>query len=209
MNRLVDKQKLLMGTSTDQTLIKTTPDPIDKKMIDSYVEEYLAFKSDPDVLAEYINVYGLIRFGKILEDLDALAGSISYAFADDGRSDTPPLTIVTASLDRIDLLEPITASEDVRLSGFVTSVGTSSMEVSIIMEIVPEGVEAALAHSNSRQQPPTLEEWVEARKSSRTLLAAKFTMVGRDQVTGKAAPINRLKLETSLERKLNERGIRK
>jgi acyl-coenzyme A thioesterase 9 len=64
-------------------------------MIDSYVEEYLPFKSDPNVREEYLNAYGTIRIGKILEDLDALAGSIAYVHCDDGLDDTPPLTIVT------------------------------------------------------------------------------------------------------------------
>ena len=69
--------------------------PISKRMIDSYVEEYLPFKSDLNVREEYVNVYGKIRIGKVFEDLDALAGSIAYAHCDDLIHDTPPLTIVT------------------------------------------------------------------------------------------------------------------
>jgi acyl-coenzyme A thioesterase 9 len=71
-------------------------------------------------LEDYIGAHGSIRFGKILEDLDALAGSISYVHCDDGRNDTPPLTIVTASVDRIDLLKSIPRHEDISISGFVT-----------------------------------------------------------------------------------------
>ncbi len=66
-------------------------------MKDSYVEEYLPFKSDAHVREEYIDIYGKIRVGKLFEDLDALAGSISYQHADDGISSTPPLTIVTGA----------------------------------------------------------------------------------------------------------------
>lgn len=62
-----------------------------------------------------------------MEDLDALAGAISYKHADDGKADSSPLTIVTASVDRIDLLKPLGVS-DLRLSGHVTYVGYSSME---------------------------------------------------------------------------------
>jgi len=62
-----------------------------------------------------------------MEDLDALAGAISYKHTDDGKTDSSPLTIVTASVDRIDLLKPLGLS-DLRLSGHVTYVGYSSME---------------------------------------------------------------------------------
>ena len=62
-----------------------------------------------------------------MEDLDALAGAISYKHCDDGKSDSSPLTIVTASVDRIDFLKPFGVS-DLRLSGHVTYVGYSSME---------------------------------------------------------------------------------
>ena len=62
-----------------------------------------------------------------MEDLDALAGAISYKHTDDGKPDSSPLTIVTASVDRIDLLKPLGVC-DLRLSGHVTYVGYSSME---------------------------------------------------------------------------------
>jgi len=62
-----------------------------------------------------------------MEDLDALAGAISYKHSDDGRQNSSPLTIVTASVDRIDFLKPFGVS-DLRLSGHVTYVGYSSME---------------------------------------------------------------------------------
>jgi len=44
-------------------------------MQDSYVELYLPFTEDPELLEKYIATSGLIRLGKVLEDLDSLAGS--------------------------------------------------------------------------------------------------------------------------------------
>jgi acyl-coenzyme A thioesterase 9 len=99
---------------------------VKKTMSDSYVEEYLPFKSSPALLDEYITTGGKIRLSKILEDLDALAGSISYKHMDT-FVDSPPLTVVTASLDRMELLMPNTI-EDFKLSGHVAHVGKSSME---------------------------------------------------------------------------------
>lgn len=46
-----------------------------KRMQDSYVELYLPFTEDPELLEKYIATSGLIRLGKVLEDLDSLAGS--------------------------------------------------------------------------------------------------------------------------------------
>lgn len=46
-----------------------------KRMQDSYVELYLPFTEDPELLEKYIATSGLIRIGKIVEDLDTLAGN--------------------------------------------------------------------------------------------------------------------------------------
>lgn len=46
-----------------------------KRMQDSYVELYLPFTEDPELLEKYIATSGLIRLGKVLEDLDTLAGN--------------------------------------------------------------------------------------------------------------------------------------
>lgn len=87
-----------------------------KGMCDSYVEEFIRFKSNPQVKEDYLNYYGGIRIGKILEDLDALAGSISYLHCED----TSDVIIVTASVDRIDLLTSIPPDKDLRISGHVS-----------------------------------------------------------------------------------------
>ena len=62
-----------------------------------------------------------------MEDLDALAGAISSKHADDGKQDSSPLIVLSASVDRIDFLKPFEVS-DLRLSGHVSYVGYSSME---------------------------------------------------------------------------------
>jgi acyl-coenzyme A thioesterase 9 len=59
--------------------------------------------------------------------LDALAGAIGYKHIDNNDPDAAPVTIVTASVDRLDLFLP-KAVENYRLSGNVTYVGNSSME---------------------------------------------------------------------------------
>ncbi|KAF9897719.1 hypothetical protein BX616_005101, partial [Lobosporangium transversale] len=155
-----------------------------KSMEDSYTEIILPFKSDKALLEEYINVGGTLRHGKIMEDLDALAGAIAYKHADDGKPDSSPITIVTASVDRIDLLKPLGVS-DIRLSGHVTYVGYSSMEIFMKMEEI------------SAEKP---------EERGDTILVARFTMVARDSLTGKAAQINPMLLSNDTEKKLYQMG---
>ncbi|KAF9353979.1 hypothetical protein BGX26_008257 [Mortierella sp. AD094] len=155
-----------------------------KTMQDSYTEIILPFKSDKTLLEEYINVGGTLRHGKIMEDLDALAGAISYKHADDGKPDSAPLTIVTASVDRIDLLKPLVVN-DIRLSGHVSYVGFSSMEIFMKMEEI------------SADKP---------EQRGDTILVARFTMVARDALTNKAAQVNPMFLRNDAEKKLFQMG---
>ncbi|KAF9581344.1 hypothetical protein BGW38_001681 [Lunasporangiospora selenospora] len=154
-----------------------------KTMQDSYTEIILPFKTDKALLEEYINVGGTLRHGKIMEDLDALAGAIAYKHADDGKPDSSPLTIVTASVDRIDLLKPLVVS-DIRLSGHVTYVGYSSMEIFMKMEEISDT----------------------PGQDGNTILVARFTMVARDALTGKAAQINPMLLQNDTEKQLFQMG---
>ncbi|KAI7823815.1 HotDog domain-containing protein, partial [Gamsiella multidivaricata] len=155
-----------------------------KKMQDSYTEIILPFGKDKALLEEYINFGGTVRHGKIMEDLDALAGAISYKHCDDGNPDSAPLTIVTASVDRIDFLKPLSIS-DLRLSGHVTYVGYSSMEVFMKMEEI------------STKDP---------EQHGDTILVARFTMVARDALSGKAAQVNPMLLQNEPEKKLFQMG---
>ncbi|CAG8753670.1 4501_t:CDS:2, partial [Funneliformis caledonium] len=108
-----------------------------RKMTDSYEEEILPFKSDPELLEEYVNPYGSIRIGKIFENLDLLAVQIAYKHCSIEMEQNSDLTIVTASLDRLDLIKPLPIS-DIRLSGHITYVGYSSMEALIKIEALKD-----------------------------------------------------------------------
>ncbi|KAI8818631.1 HotDog domain-containing protein [Fimicolochytrium jonesii] len=169
-------------------------------MQDSYLEEILEF-TNPDIREEYVNPHGTVRIGKVLEDLDALAGSIAYMHCDDNSAETIPLTIVTASLDRIDLLQSIPMDQDLRLSGHVTWVGSSSMEVSCWLETMstppPDPRETSYGVGVLAAQK---------RVPGKKILTAKFSMVARDPITGKAAKVNQLILETDEDRRLFRSG---
>ncbi|KAE9400877.1 Thioesterase/thiol ester dehydrase-isomerase [Gymnopus androsaceus JB14] len=109
-------------------------------MHDSYTEFVLPFATDPNFLEEYVNASGGIRTGKIIEHLDSLAGSISYkhVLGPTSRSalkvEEMGLYIVTAGVERIDMLRPLNPTHDLRLSGQVIYTGRSSMEVVVRIE---------------------------------------------------------------------------
>jgi hypothetical protein len=67
----------------------------------SQTEIRYEFSTDEFLKETYRNPWGQMRFGRILEDLDALAGNIAYGHVQD-----PHLSIVTASVDRIRLRAP-------------------------------------------------------------------------------------------------------
>ncbi|CAO3685941.1 unnamed protein product [Umbelopsis vinacea] len=165
---------------------------VEKTMADSYIEEYLPLKSSPEMLDEYIFFDGRVRIGKILEDLDALAGAIAYKHVDNSAED-PPVTIVTASVDRLDLLLP-NQPEDLRLSGHVAYVGKSSMEIFI-------KVEKMIDYNPSEGVSPTPPSNF-AAVSANTLLATRFTMVALDSATLKSVKVNSLKLLSPSDHRL-------
>ena len=53
-------------------------DCLKRFMHDSYSQNELLFASSPELLEEYVNAWGGIRAGKLMEHLDSLAGSIAY-----------------------------------------------------------------------------------------------------------------------------------
>ncbi|SPO31810.1 related to acyl-coa thioester hydrolase [Ustilago trichophora] len=156
-----------------------------KRMQDSYVELYLPFTEDPELLEKYIATSGLIRLGKVLEDLDSLAGGISYQHALGGRPAdvSAPIYIVTASVDRLDLLAPLTADANYRLSGHVIYVGSSSMEVFV-----------------------SIEQLTEPMSPNKICLTGRFTMAARNAHTLSSQRIAPLILETDAEKALFAMG---
>ncbi|KDP35138.1 hypothetical protein JCGZ_10672 [Jatropha curcas] len=121
--------------------------------------------------------------GKLVEDLDALAGTISYKHCCNEDGITRPILLVTASVDRMVLKKPIRVDADLKIVGAVTWVGRSSMEIQLE---VTQSTEGASSPSDS------------------LALTANFTFVSRDPKTGKSAPVNRISPETEEEKLLWE-----
>ncbi|PVG02136.1 Thioesterase/thiol ester dehydrase-isomerase [Serendipita vermifera] len=170
---------------------RTTSELAPRPMHHSYSEFVLPFASDPAVLEQYTNARGGIRTGKLMEDLDALAGGVAYKHLMEpgvtqlrGGTNERGFYVVTASVERLDMLTPLTPKnvKDLRLSGQVIYTGKSSMEVVVKME--------ALGHNNSEE----------------TIMLGRFTMVCLDAFTHKARRINPLIPSTEDEKALYAMG---
>jgi len=120
-----NKDKLSSTSSTTDTT------PVGKTPSESRVQVSYPFSSDIVLAEAYRNPWGHVRLGKLLEDLDALAGNIAFFHVDQSTSQHAehPI-IVTASVDRIRLQQrPPRLTVDQELQGQVTWTGTSSMEI--------------------------------------------------------------------------------
>ena len=109
-------------------------------------------------------------------DLDALSGIIAYKHTGDS------VTTVTAAVDRITINHPLEELCDLELSGQVTYVGRSSMEMILQVAKAPE--------ENAKVNKDDI------------LMTCAFTMVSLDPSTKKPVAINPIKLETEEEKRL-------
>ncbi|KAL9457178.1 hypothetical protein AB3S75_006257 [Citrus x aurantiifolia] len=141
------------------------------------------FSTDYILREQYRDPWNEVRIGKLLEDLDALAGTISVKHCSDDDSMTRPLLLVTASVDKIVLKKSISVDIDLKIVGAVIWVGRSSIEIQL--EVIQSTKEVS-------------------DTSNSVVLTANFIFVARDSKTGKAAPVNRLSPQTEREKSLFE-----
>lgn len=159
------------GAPPESELIRKGPSKSRTSILYKFSDDYI-------LREQYRNPWNEIRMGKLLEDLDALAGTISFKHCSGNDSTTRPLILVTASVDRMVVKKPIRVDIDLKIVGAVTWVGRSSMEIQLE---VTQSSEETLDPSDS------------------VALTANFTFVARDSTTGKSALINQLSPETCKE----------
>ncbi len=147
-----------------------------RKTADSEINEVMPFSKDKELRERYINFFGALRLGKLLEDLDLIAGQVAYKHTEGWER---KLTIVTAACDRIDLLGDLKIDRDLQLLASINWVGKSSLEV---------GIRISSKESNN---------W-------KRVARAYFIMVARQE--GKAENVNSLETVTSEEKRRFQQG---
>ncbi|CAB4321404.1 unnamed protein product [Prunus armeniaca] len=132
----------------------------------------------------YRDPWNEVRIGRSLQDLDALATTISVKHCSDDGSKTRPLFLVTAAVDKIVLKKPLSVSIDMKIVGNVIWVGRSSIEIQLEV-------------TQPSQEDPEDD-------SDSVALTATFICVAIDSKTGEAVPVNRILPETKQEKALLE-----
>jgi len=78
-----------------------------------------------------------LRYGKIIEELDAMAGDCSYKYLmknddpDTFDPDKRPYYLVTVSVDRVDFMSNLSAERDLKLSAYMLMAKGSTLMVKI------------------------------------------------------------------------------
>ena len=147
-----------------------------RKTADSEIKKIMLFSKDIELRERYINFFGALRLGKLLEDLDLIAGQVAYKHTEGWERG---LTIVTAACDRIDLLGDLRSDRDLQFLASINWVGKSSLEVGIRI--------------SSKED-----------KNWKRVARAYFIMVARQE--GKAETVNSLKPLTFEEKRRFQQG---
>lgn len=176
---ILDEISLNGGNGHSSSQIQLVP----KTPSRSRTSIFYNFSSDHILREQYRNPWNHIRMGKLVEDLDALAGTVSVKHCCNECGTLRPLLLVTASVEKMVLKKPIHIDADLTITGAVTWVGRSSMEIQLEL-------------TQSTQGNPNM--------SDSPALVANFSFVARDPATGKAVPVNQISPETEEERFLWE-----
>jgi len=105
-----------------------------RRVDDSWLELILPFPDHASLRQSMVDVDGnTIRFGKMFEILDALAADVAYRHVctpgQHFKNEAAEVTIVTACVDGMRNFSTISVDEELRLQGYLSFVGRSSMEV--------------------------------------------------------------------------------
>ncbi|RPA78261.1 Thioesterase/thiol ester dehydrase-isomerase [Ascobolus immersus RN42] len=169
-----------------------------KRMGDSLVTFSLPFRKDEWLVDSYVNANGQLRLGSLFEDLDALAGQIAYQHTGPGP------TTVTAAVDRISIISPLRSFCDLSLTGFVSYVGRSSMEVTIEVRKVSTPPSSPLPDAG---RDGFLDGEVgEQDADGDMFMTCFFTMVALDPSSKRPIAVPPLLLETPEEEQIFARG---
>ena len=147
-----------------------------RKTAESACKKVMPFSRDLELRERYKNFFGGLRLGKLLEDLDLIAGQVAYKHTEGWERG---LTIVTAACDRIDLLGNLQSDRDLQILASINWVGRSSLEVGI-----------RISSKEGRN-------W-------KRVARAYFIMVARRE--GKAETVNSLKPVTKEEKRRFQQG---
>uniref|UniRef100_A0A2R5LLE7 Putative acyl-coa thioesterase n=2 Tax=Ornithodoros turicata TaxID=34597 RepID=A0A2R5LLE7_9ACAR len=157
-----------------------------RSMRDSYDEVILPLASSVDFQKSHVGARGVVRYGKILEDMDVFGVWLSYRhllYPGLSFGVPMPVSVVTALVDNIHGGHiNLTMEHDLKLRGHVSWVGRTSIECSMELSQL-EGDE------------------------QKKMLDAKFVMVAKKAGSADPAFVNKLKPHGPEEQAIFDRGV--
>jgi len=106
-----------------------------RRMLDSFDSAIIPLGSDPKYRDKFLTHHGEVRIGRLLEIMDIFAVNLVFKYVLNPKQESggqSPISIVTALVDKIDIVKREIRSDcDIRISGHVTWVGTSSVETTL------------------------------------------------------------------------------
>lgn len=153
-------------------------------MQDSFTSAIIPLSTDTQLQDKYVTFLGHVRLGRLMEDMDLFAVWVVHQHlkvlnSSSTASNVPlPYTIVTVLVDKISFTDVLPKHDlDIRLSGHVSWVGRSSIEVVVWLEQKCHG------------------DW-------RKLTRALFLMASRNATNTKALAVNALQPATEEEQQI-------
>lgn len=193
--------------STTSKSAKTSDLKEERCMEDSLIQVSLPFMENKELFGDYVNIWGGIRFGKIMEDLDVFAATCAYMHCGTSSTNGEKLTIVTAAVDRIDVHMRLDEPVNLRMKGMVSFVGKSSMEVTIVVESSAKSVDCEPTVQEDVVLNQILDNTDHADKVWKMAALAKFIMVARSSEGPVQVP--RLKLKSKREEAIFAAGAKR
>ncbi|XP_037946175.1 acyl-coenzyme A thioesterase 9, mitochondrial-like [Teleopsis dalmanni] len=115
-----------------------------RSMQDSFTSAIIPLSTDKQLQDKYVAFLGHVRLGRLMEDMDLFAVWVCHQhlkIPDLPKSVHLPYTFVTVLADKITFSDIRTnITEDIRLSGHISWVGRSSMEVVVWLEQKDHGI---------------------------------------------------------------------
>ncbi|KAG5890384.1 hypothetical protein JTB14_029748 [Gonioctena quinquepunctata] len=156
-----------------------------RHMQDSFIAAIIPLSTDKVLQDKYISFLGHVRLGRLLEDMDMFAVMVAHKHIENPKlppNETFPHILVTALVDKIDFTDfNPKPQEDIKISGHVSWVGKSSLEVVV---------------------------WLEQRMYNvwHRVTRALFVLAARDSNNLKPAIVNALEMENDREKAILSGG---
>uniref|UniRef100_A0A1A9VMC2 HotDog ACOT-type domain-containing protein n=1 Tax=Glossina austeni TaxID=7395 RepID=A0A1A9VMC2_GLOAU len=154
-----------------------------RSMGESYIMATIPLRTDKAMQEKYVSNVGTVRLGRLIEAMDFFAIWVCQQYIKIPNlppNERLPYIFVNIIVNSMSILGQLPSyDKDLRISGYVSSVGKTSLEVSVWVHLINGKVMSQITHGN-------------------------FLMAARNATNTGSAPVNPLKIETEEEKQISE-----